>query len=852
VFRLNKGWKLSLKQPEAVTHSFILLLIWLLSIGLDRLWYAFDRSIPAWDQAEYLTSALSYWQALQQPDWLSGEWWIQLWQITTKFPPWTFITTAPFLQIFGAGADQALWVNTLSSGILLSATYGLGALLFRPTVGLWAAVLCVLMPGLYHIRLDYLLDYPLVAWVTLSFFCLTSWRFAERGKPSWLWSFAAGITLGLALLVKQLALFFLAIPLLWAGVHNLLRRDWQRVGQGFITIGLAQLVCGPWYRTNWLLVLTGGKRATIDSAIAEGDPSLFSLEAWTYYWHQFPQLVSWPLLLVPLVGIGMYYLGQWLALPGFRPHRDATARLTHPLAWRWLAIFWVGAYGLSSLNINKDDRYVAAYLPVVAIVLAYGLTCWPDRWRGVRWGALGLSIVLTTANLFTPWSTALTPRGQHPVSASSGWPHPEIIAAIQEASPYLRSTLGVLPSTPEINQHTFSFYGGLADFQVAGRQVGTKRTQVDQDARSLDWFLTKTGAQGSIRPSIQQAQAEIVHKIETSQDFQSRDWLLPTHEVLKLYQRQIPAVQVTKIASQDRSPQVHLDRVMIPPQARPGQPIPVTYQWSGAWSQLQPGLVLLTWQRQARSTLPPTDLAAGSSQHWFHDHGLGMGRLQSTAVDSDDQFQVIERTAFLPPVDSGLGNYSLTATYLNRLTGETYPLKVPSVQLQLSVTAISQPAPELDGVTQLRLMAGQFSQGFSEFESLFQTIARLGQYDAKQDYVSQSQQAANYRLRLNPNERTLAYTAALAGILNRQVQPSIAALKHVIQLDPENPWPYAYLAFVHLYDLSPAAAQVALQPALAQHPQQPELRLLKGVADLMQFRLISAWQDIQAGLVVYP
>jgi hypothetical protein len=54
-------------------------------------------------------------------------------------------------------------------------------------------------------------------------------------------------------------------------------------------------------------MLTSGKRATIDSAIAEGDPALNTLAAWTYYWKALPNQVSWLLLLVPIVGLLIYW-----------------------------------------------------------------------------------------------------------------------------------------------------------------------------------------------------------------------------------------------------------------------------------------------------------------------------------------------------------------------------------------------------------------------------------------------------------------------------------------------------------------------------------------------------------------
>ena len=39
-------------------------LIWLLATGLDRLWWHHYGGIPAWDQADYLNSALDHGRAL--------------------------------------------------------------------------------------------------------------------------------------------------------------------------------------------------------------------------------------------------------------------------------------------------------------------------------------------------------------------------------------------------------------------------------------------------------------------------------------------------------------------------------------------------------------------------------------------------------------------------------------------------------------------------------------------------------------------------------------------------------------------------------------------------------------------
>jgi 4-amino-4-deoxy-L-arabinose transferase-like glycosyltransferase len=853
----------------------VLGIIWLLGAVCDRIWFALDHTMPAWDQAEYLTGSLNYWQALQNPQWLLGEWWTNFWMLSSKIPPLTYIATTPFLNLFGTGPDQATLVYLFFSAILLGSVYGLGAKLFTPQVGLWAAGLCVLFPGLYRVRLDFLLDYPLTAVVTLSFLCLTVLKEQRRSKNEksllhaafcLLPSLAFGLSLGLALMTKQTALFFLLIPVVWVGVGAIRRRDWGRLAQLVGASLLSVAVFGWWYRTNWLLILTSGKRATVDSALAEGDPALNTLAAWTYYWKILPSLISWPLLLVPIVGLLIYW-GQRRAKALARQDLKAKERIPSSTfdselqneqnpKLGWLAVFLVGAYLLSSVNINKDARYVLPYLPVLSVFLAYGITRWPGvLGKRIRWGTVGLATLLMFLNLYPlggSWLTqSLSPNAQHSAYLGNIWPHKQVIDEIIKTEPLLRSNLGVLPSTGAVNQHNFNYYGALENFQVYGRQVGVRRKQVEQDARSLSWFLTKTGDQGSVP---QEAQANIVKIIEQGPDFAlHKSWSLPDGSNLNLYHRRIPPVQVQPV--EEPLTAVRLVEVTVPEQSPPGAPVPVTYKWSGPWEQLKSGIVLLTWRLnlglEKKSENPAAMLINEKpnnqkSTRWLHDRGIGMGNLHAIKEGkAGNSFQVTERLAMLPPADTATGTYTLEATYLNRETGESYSIPVPPVALKIDPAASIQPAPELDLVTQLRTMAADLPKGPDGLTPVFDRVGRINQYDPIQDYLKQAEQALEYRLRLEPQNREWAYNVALSKVLQRQVKGAIAALERVTQLDSKNPYAYAYLAFVHLYDWNPRAASAALKPALAMSKNQPYIEALDGAAGLMQGNLFKAWAAYQ-------
>jgi len=671
----------------------------------------------------------------------------------------------------------------------------------------------------------------------------------------WLLAIAAGLGIGVALITKQTAGLFLLIPIVWCGVETLWQRAWMRLAQYLVLLLATLPVWMPWYRTNWLLILTSSKRASIDSAYLEGAAPLLSFESLTFYLRALPAMASVPLIVVPLLGLVFFWrrsrLGdRWTSSIDYEVKPSNYRQRAFAASKRslvWLVIFVVGSYILSTLNPNKDARYFAPGLPVIGVILAYGFSLLPRSWRLVRWGSFALAVLLMLVALFPLFPLPNSSHSSYPrpffPHRGEPYPHAEVITEVRRIDPYLRSTIGVLPSTPEVNQHNVNYYGLIQNFQVYGRQVGVRKTEVAKDRRSLEWFLTKTGNQGAIRQK--EAQTALVSQIEQGDEFVvEKSWTLPDQSQLLLRRRRIPTVEVKPITgttSTKTTPPLRLEQVTVPASAPPDQPIPVTYRWSGTWQDLRNGLVILTWQRQE------VDDATGGDR-WLHDHGIGLGELYPEVppnVTRDSPFQVIERLAMLPPKTASPGNYELNVVYLNRRTGETQSLTTPSVTLRIDPQARATPAPELDLSTQLRVLAGTLPQGVRALEKISNEISRINQYDPIQDYLKQTEQAMEYRLNQEPQNRYYAYTLSLAVVLQRQVRSAIAAFERVAQLDANNPYAHAYLAFVNLYDFRPGAAQQALNTAVKLNPTIPEVQALRGVAALMQLNPFGAWSALQ-------
>lgn len=838
----------------AKPHVGILLGLWGISAIASGIWLGIDHTEPAWDQGSHLAAALNHWRLFQQPQIFSGDWWTQLWSLSPTYRgPCIYLFTVPVLQILGLGADQATAVNELFAVILIAAVYGLGRRIFDARTGLWAAGFCMLSPALAFNRVDYLLDYGLTTLILVAYTLLTLWWLALGITPrldqsasltsvpisprTWVWSLGYGVVLGLAILAKPTSILFLLWPMAWL-VLRLIR---QRSLLGGCQLGLSLLIAiaipFSWIRQNWLTILT-----TMFSSNAvgkgEGDPTFTTWQGWAYYLQLLPDLISWPLLLVA-IATSLFLGWSWLRQVPAKPVSPNLPRM----GWLWLSSYALSLYVLCTLATNKDLRFLLPITPILvlmAVRLLLSVKIVPGR--AFRWGIVGLATTLLMAALFPlPGSQILAYR--HVAMASPRWPAQAVVQTVYAADPYLQSNLGMLVDTPQIQAFNLNFYGKLTNFQVSARQLGLNRKFIDLDAQSLTWYLAKTGNQGSwvdhpiITPLRQRVENDPALTIY-------RSWSLPDQSQLNLYRRRQPAVELVPLSAKPKA--VSLLRVQNPAQAQAGTTIPITYEIAGSGQDLQQGILLLTWQQ-----------VAGSAR-WSHDHGIGFGQIALNPTDPLLAARITEHTAMQLPSTLPAGTYRLQGLYLNRQTQQTQPLPLPSATIQViaasatagtpstptTATTVDQNLPP-DLVTQLHQLAQLLAQG--KLNGLFEQVGPMNQYDSTQDYLKVAELAAAYRWQQNPQDLDAAYTLVLATVLQRKAEPAIAHLTRLTQIDAPNPYAWAYLAFVNLYQWRPAPAQAALRQVVALRPDLPELKTLQLMADVMQGNVLSAWKRSRQG-----
>ncbi len=773
-----------------------------------------DRSVPTWDDASHLNNALNYQRVISQIQLFSPDWWHELWAQSPSYTaPFIYILTVPFLNVFGKAVNSGILVNILFIITLVFTIYYLSKSAFSTQVSLWASGVCLMFPSLLNVQTMYMLDYGIVTMSCLTFLTLTLWKDANTRSKSWQWSLIFGVTFGCLMLSKPTGFLFLLFPIIFLLCSFLKNRNWLGLMQFGVAIIISWSIFGSWFSQNWVTIITSALGANAMGK-AEGDPGGDTLAGWLYYIKILTQLISLPIL-VTTIGIILLWILRKNQIGN--PLKDRSSL--------WLLIYCLGGYFLCSLATNKDSRFILPIFPVLGIFISVSFNLFQTTWASrLRWATVGITGSIVLINLFgIPGADNLLKVPYigygliHRVDVKSTFPHQQIIQEIINDRPYLKSTIGILASSHDLNAENLNLYGALANFQVYARYfVNSAKTDpqlIEKDLKAVNWYITKTGDIGYI-------DRKLLAVIEQNPQLNlDRTWQMPDTSIVKLYKRKEPPILVEPIPE---DLQIRLEKVIISPSS--DLAVNTTYQLSGDRDSLQNGLLLLTWKSKDRT--------------WNHDRAIGLGNLylQHTSKHS---FRVTENSAMLPPEKSPLGDYQLTATYLDRKTGAAFPLIVPEIEVRSTIKDIFEP----DAIAKLQQLSKLFAQG--KIDAVFGELNTLNQYDPTQDYLNRAQQALKYRIKRGESQLELKYTLALTQVLQRQIEPLLANLTTIVRQDSQNPYAWMYLGVVRLYHWQPQAAETAFQMAdkLPSPPQ--ELATLKIVSALFRFDLFQAWQRWQ-------
>ena len=500
--------------------------LWLLATVFDRHWLALDRRLPAWDQADYLNSAVDHGRALGL---LAGGGWqglASLLDLSPKIPPLASLVNGTVMAAAGQTPDQASWALALWHGLLLLVVALWGRELGGRRFALLAALLLTLLPALAELRVDYTLDLPLTACTTLALWLLGRWQAPyPRGGGRWKGALAAAVAVAAAVLVKQSALLPLTLPSLWALLRGLTRP--RRLPQALVALALVLAVALPWLHHNWITTLGGTNRAVLESAARERDPAVLSLASLIWYPRLWPGQLGLTLLLPALAGGALAARRTWSGWAGW-PRRAWQAL---PPGWGWLIGCTAAGWLCTTLSPNKDSRYIAPLLPLLTLLLARG---WWLLGRELQ-RRLGrpLTLALLAGGLLGG-ATALAQERNQALQRQEPSPAPAAMAELRRRVGQAPVTLLVLPNGPDLNEQTLTTYGQLAGGQVVARHLGDRPSDTPLVLRRSDWLLLTSGEPGFTSP---QASA-LAERVRRDGRFQrAASWPWGQGRAVELWQR---------------------------------------------------------------------------------------------------------------------------------------------------------------------------------------------------------------------------------------------------------------------------------------------------------------------------
>src|SRR6266511_390067 len=299
-------------------------------------------------------------------------------QVYPDKPPLLFWAMA-LISSLGSGVTE--WTARLPSAFAAIAvclvTWGMGARLFSPHAGLFAALILSTSGGFFWSGRQALPDMLLTLWTTGACWALWEWVVAKRRSAA----IVAGLCMGLATLTKGPVGFML--PVFATLAYLMVRRDWRAVSgrDGLLCLGTFLSLT-----LTWFLPALGQEGMAYAQATLWHHTLQRYVRAWEHTGPWYFYLGAFPAEFLPWT----LFLPQALIYGALQRHPRTRE------GW-WFTLCWlVAILVFFSSSTGKRDIYILPTFPAAALLVGWIWSCW---WDTVPDGELGWTIRLPTIML---------------------------------------------------------------------------------------------------------------------------------------------------------------------------------------------------------------------------------------------------------------------------------------------------------------------------------------------------------------------------------------------------------------------------------------------------------------------
>lgn len=526
--------------PTSLNRDYVYLsLLFIFLILNNVLWLRIDTLPPTWDGSGYLVKSLKALDTLQKPETDMVQ--RLYYQERGARPTFLFVVFAiPFYLLFDRRADVAiLGTNLIFYAVIVGATYGLGKLLFSRRIGILAAFVVALNPGVWFLSIRYWPHLSVVAVAVLgAYLVLQSDRFTSKRH-----TFAFGVLLGLGLMMRPIwPAIFLFGPTLFVAIRALFSDD-----AGASILGkddLARRLLNN-FRTRILFsllpallvafVIAGPFYLNYSAPIFEKVEGKADLEAksWfvdrqSFFWYLFNLHRD-----ISLIFYLLFVVGTVLALVKYRTNSG-------------FLLFWFAtAYILASIPVTKAYFYFTPIYPTVAVLSVF----WVSYVRSRRIQRLLTGTILFIAILtfsiaswaagslpeWVVWTTGI--QAQPPISED--WKIPEIVRFLGQH--HARQVV-LVTAEPRFTRPQFIYYSRLQRLDISY----VHQSDPWSSLLDADYFVVKTDQERVSRPLELADNVWLLYQMLKEEDsvFHTthilvKEFPLPDGTKAQLYKRQI-------------------------------------------------------------------------------------------------------------------------------------------------------------------------------------------------------------------------------------------------------------------------------------------------------------------------
>ncbi len=478
------------------TFWLIVIFFGVVSTLFDRLWWNLHSDVPSWDQADYLNSALDHGRALGLLEGGRWEGFRNLLDLSPKIPPLASLVNGIIMFIVGDSLPEASWSLSVWNWLLIFSLASWSLYLNGRKLGIITVFITCFLPFLFQLRTDYVLELPLISVCSFVAWRLSYWCDPKIGGK-WIQAVIAFTSCALAILIKQSALL-IVLPALFSCYLVGLRRNELFQRQFYLGIIFLIISVLPWFRHNWIMTIGGTYRSVIESAAIEGDPSIFNIKSFIWYFPGLPNQIGISTFIIGLSGCFLILLQNYRKI--YLVNRDSDFLNKEHFPWIWLLFNLCLSWILTTLIPNKDPRYIACSIPLLILLLSQGHLHWANWVYFSFKRRLGNKIVyIFLAPFFINIFLFLNKFSLNTVTKERTSYVEEIISSVNNLEKKgSKKTIIVVPSTPELNQHNVSFYGSVNGGNILGRQLGNNKADIKPVLSNTNWIILAEGDQGSV------------------------------------------------------------------------------------------------------------------------------------------------------------------------------------------------------------------------------------------------------------------------------------------------------------------------------------------------------------------